>query len=91
MPFSAMPEQVGIEGIFGMSDISEVQLDAALLLCVLRIAIAYRALSHHRADFLLEPLPGFHRIKVESPNDVSAFLWGTSRRRLLVRYRGCAR
>ena len=76
MPFAAMPEQVGVEGIFGMSDISEVQLDAALLLCVLRIAIAYRALSHHRADFLLEPLPGFHCIKVESPNDVSTFLQG---------------
>jgi hypothetical protein len=60
MPFAAMPEQVGIEGIFGMSDISEVQIDAALLLCVTRIAIAYRALGHHCADFLLESLPGFH-------------------------------
>ena len=60
MPFSAMPEQVGIEGIFGMSDISEVQVDAALPLCVMRIAIAYRALGHHCTDVLLEPLPGFH-------------------------------
>ena len=60
MPLAAMPKQVGVEGIFGMSDISEVQVDAALLLCVLRIAITYRALGYHRADFLLEPLPGFH-------------------------------
>ena len=60
MPFAAMPQQVGVESIFGMSDISEVQVDAALLLCVTRIAFAYRALSHHRADFPIEPLPGFH-------------------------------
>jgi hypothetical protein len=60
VPFAAMPEQVGVEGIFGMSDISEVQVDVALLLCVTRIAIAYRALGHHCADFLLKPLAGFH-------------------------------
>jgi len=60
MPFAAVPEQVGVEGILGMSDISEVQVDAVLLLCVMCIAIAYRALGRHRADFLLEPLRGFH-------------------------------
>jgi len=60
MPFAAMPQQVGVEGIFGMSDLSEVQVDAALLLYVVRVAIAYRALGHHRADFLLEPLPQIH-------------------------------
>ena len=75
MPFAAMPEQVGVEGILGMSDVSEVQLDAALLLCVTRIAIAYRALGHHRADFLLEPRRGFHCLRVESPNDVSRLPW----------------
>jgi hypothetical protein len=60
MPFAAMPEQVGVEGIFGMCDLSEVQVDAALLLRVMRVAITYRALGYHGADFLLEPLPGFH-------------------------------
>ena len=71
MPFAAMPEQVGVESILGMSDISEVQVDAVVLLCVKCIAIAYRALGHHRADFLLEPLRGFHGIKVESANGVT--------------------
>ena len=60
MPFAAMPQQVGVESIFRMSDISEVQVNAALLLCVTGIAITYRALGHHHADFLLEPLPRFH-------------------------------
>jgi hypothetical protein len=73
MPFAAMPEQVGVESIFGMSNISEVQIDAVLLLRVTRIAIAYRALGYHRADFLLEALPGFHCSRVESPNAESTF------------------
>src|SRR5215471_11347083 len=58
MAFAAMPEEVGVEGIFGVCELAEVEALSVELFGVVRVAFADCAFRGHRADFVVQELPG---------------------------------